>query len=250
MVGDISSTSEGRPFVGYGWDAARKSVGNIDAVLTLIGKGMPNIRGKRKRGYPFHLYGDQRRSATRGEGKIEALLLRKEIALSKDGKVLGCVRFLANAAGLGARKQGNVIADLFGLDEKGTPVAGEVKIRHRDPWYSVVECAEQVALLRADRKHLKVWLREQLHKDIRGVGSWGMVIAPERYWEKKEREAAFKLVDDLRKETKIRICCISYKDERLLDRQSVELRVEHGMPPSTSEQRKVTTHGEKYRSPA
>lgn len=250
MVGGISSTSEGRPFVEYGWDAARKSVGNIDAVLLLIGKGMPNIRGKCKMGYPFHLYGEQRRSALRGEGKIEALLLRKGIALSKDGKVVSRVRFLANAAGLGSRKQGNVIADLFGLDEKGTPVAGEIKIKHRDPWYALVECAEQVALLRADRKHLKVWLRKQLQEDIRGVGSWGMVIAPERYWEKKEREAAFRLVDALRKKTKIRICCMSYKNERLLDRQSVELRVEYGLPPSTSEYRKVPTRGDRHHSPA
>jgi len=246
----MSSPSAGRPVVEHGWDAARRSVGVIEAVLPLIGKGMLDIRGKRKMGYPFHLSGEQRRGALRGEGKIEELLLGKEITLSKDGKIVGHVRFLANAAGLGSRKQGNVIADLFGLDEKGTPVAGEVKIRHRDPWYAVVECAEQVALLRADRKHLKAWLREQRHKDIRGVGSWGMVIAPEKYWEKKERQAAFRLVDALQKKTKIRICCISYKDECLLDRQSIELRVEHGMPPSTSEHRKAATHGERHRSPA
>lgn len=226
----------------YSWDAARKSVGDIDGVLALIGKGMPNIRGKRKMGYPFRLYGEQRRGATRGEGKIEALLLRKAITLSKNGKVVGRMRFRANAAGLGSRKRGNVIADLFGLDEKGTPVAGEVKITHGNPWHAVVECAEQVALLRADRKHLKVWLRDRLHEDVRGVGTWGMVIAPEKYWGKKEREATFRLVDALRKKTKIRICCVSYEDERLLHHQSVELRVECGLPPSTSEHRKVTTH--------
>lgn len=232
-MGSIRPAPDTRLSRDYDWDAARNNVGRIEDVLALIGKGMPNIRGKRNRGYPFQLYGDQRRGSLRGEGKIEALLLRKKSNLFKDGKIVSRVRFLANAAGLGSRKKGNVVADLFGLDGRGAPVAGEIKITDRDPWYAVVECAEQVALLRADRKNLKVWLREELYEDILGAGSWGVVIAPERYWEKRESKAAFKLVDALREKTKIRICCVSYSDARLLDSDPVELQVVHGMPPST-----------------
>lgn len=249
MVAGMISTPGGSSSVQDGWERARKS-GNIDGVLALIGKGMPNIRGKRKMDYPFHLRGEQRRSALRGEGQVEALLLNKDIVLSKDGEVVGRVRFLANAAGLGSRRRGNVIADLFGLDEKDTPVVGEVKITHADPWYAVVECAEQVALLRADRKHLKAWLGKKLQKDIRGVGSWGMVIAPARYWAKNGKAGAFKLVDALREKTKIRICCVSYKDERLMDRQPMELKVEHGLPPSTGGGRKTVTREDRHHSPA
>lgn len=249
MVPGMISTPGGNSSVQDRWEGARKS-GNIDGVLALIGKGMPNMRGKRKMGYPFHLHGEQRRGALRGEGQIEALLLNKSIVLSKDGAVVGYLRFLANAAGLGSRRRGNVIADLFGLDEKDAPVVGEVKVTHADPWHAVVECAEQVALLRADRKHLKAWLGKEMQKDIRGVGSWGMVIAPERYWAKKGKVGAFKLVDALREKTKIRICCVSYKDERLRDRQSVELKVEHGLPPSTSGGRKTVTREDRHHSPA
>jgi len=213
------------------WDTARKKVGDTKGVLNLIGKGMPNTRGRRKVGYPFHLYARQRRGAVRGEAKIEARLLGKETVLVWQDRIVRRVNFLANAAGLGSRKRGNVIADLFGMDKNGAPVAGEVKITHRHPWYAVVECAEQVALLRADRKNLKAWLRKELKKDVRGAGSWGMVIAPRRYWKKQESVAAFELVDELRKSTKIRICCAGYADVALLDANPIELELVHGMLP-------------------
>src|SRR3989338_6249071 len=222
----------------YSWDQARKDVGagNVERVLSLIGKGVPNIRGRRRLGYPFKLSGQQRRGRVRGEGVIEERLLGKQTLLIRDGAVVTGVRFLANAAGLGSRKKGNVVADLFGLDTKNSPVVGEVKVTHGNPWYAVVECAEQVALVRADRKNLASWLRKELKIESGCVGAWGMVIAPETYWCKQETAAAKKLLDALRRTTEIRICCVSYpgpKSLKSLDANLIGLKVVCGMPPST-----------------
>jgi len=184
----------------YSWADARKDKsGNIDGVLSLIGKGMSLIRGRQKMGYPFKPDGRQRRGRVCGEIEVEAKLLGKRVILSKGNKRISEVCFLSNAAGIGSKKKGNVITDLFGLDDKESPVVGEVKIRDNNPWYAVVECVQQIALLRADRKHLQEWLKGHSYKkDLRGAGSWGMVIAPEKYWKKKEKEQAFQLVEELK----------------------------------------------------
>ena len=217
------------------WIKARSDVGNIPMVLSLVKQGMADLtRGKRHMDYPFKLEGTQRRRSTRGEARVEAALLsaskplRKCILMAKG--IRKEIEFKANAAGLGNRREGNIIVDLFGLDQMGSPVAGEVKISDKNPWYAVVECAAQVALLRSDRQNLKEWLRKALKEDIRGRGSWGMVIAPKKYWRKKETECAKHLVEELRKKTKIRICCVSYDENKPLD--EIKLNVEFGRPPS------------------
>ena len=216
-----------------GWDKAREEKGNISFVIKLIQKRDFNIRGKRGKPYIFNIDGTQRRQTARGEGKIEATLLspyqsNKSVEVVKNGKVIKKIDFVSNAVVLGSRRKGNVIADLIGIDEKGSPVAGEVKINHKNPWYAVVEGIEQVALMRADRKNLLESLQEKTHRKIRGVGSWGIVIAPEKYWKKPECQLADKLIKELRKKTKIRICCVSYDSKK-----PKRLEVVCGLPPLT-----------------
>lgn len=221
------------------WNKARNDTGNIDLVLDLVKRGMTDlVRGRRNMGYPFGLSGKQRRESLRGESKIEAKLLSspkspKKCVLVKDSRMIKEIEFKANAAGLGNRRKGNIITDLFGIDGIGSPVAGEVKVTDRNPWYAVVECVAQVALLRADRQHLMSWLKEKLGDDIRGRGAWGIVIAPKEYWEKKEKEVAKRLVEKLHDKTKIRISCVYYNELTSFNSDKILLSIIFGKPPST-----------------
>ena len=219
------------------WDDARKEVGNINLVQQLIQEERVCTRGMRNKPYIFTLKGTQRRLSLRGEGKIESKLLsnsknKKECFVIKDGKKIKSVEFLDNAVGLGARRKGNVIADLFGLDNVDSPVSGEVKISDRNPWYAVVETIEQVVLLRSDRKFLLKNIRNKRGGNIKATGAWGLVIAPEKYWKKKEFAEAKILIEYLRKKTKIRICCVFYPED--LSGKNIDLEVVCGLPPMTN----------------
>lgn len=216
------------------WYKAKKSVGALEVVRELIEIGKKDRRGSRKMPYSITLHGNQRRASIRGEAEIEAQLLStckkpKKCILLKDGKKIKSVHFTDNAVGIGARKKDNVIVDLFGLDDKNSPVCGEVKITADNPWSAVVQCTEQVALLRSDRAFLRNDLRAKAQKDIRGVGAWGLVIAPPKYWNKKEFHVAKSLVEYLRSKTMVRICCVSYPE--LLYEDKVFLNVICGLPP-------------------
>ena len=211
------------------WDIARENIGSINDVIELIKEGPASTRGKR--GKPYILdFGKQRRASIRGEGQIENQLLNvKQCILLKNGKELNFIRFLSNAFGIGGTRLGNVIVDLFGLDKKDSPVCGEVKITSGNPWSAVVQSVEQVALLRSDRKYFLENIRGKFSQPIRGTGAWGLVIAPRKYWNKKESESAKKLVEVLREKTKVRICCTVY-DEKAITDQAI-LEVVYGLPP-------------------
>lgn len=215
------------------WKKAQEDTGNIESVLYLCKKGLNNIRGKRGLDYPFKLNDKQRRSSIRGEVKIEKILLAKTCGIFKNDRKITTVTFKTNAAGLGLRKKGNIIADLFGTDEKGSPVAGEIKITHKNPWYATVESVAHVALMRGDRKNLFRWLQKELGENIQGTGAWGLVIAPPKYWKKKEIDAAKSLIESLQKKTKIRICCVSFDQNTTQSTDPVPLKVVCGSPPST-----------------
>jgi len=216
------------------WGRARKKVGAIRDVVRLIQAGPADTRGKRNMAYKIELTGKQRRASIPGEGKIEAQLLSardkpKLCLIMKDRRKLSTVRFMSNAFGIGARRRGNVFTDLFGLDKKNSPVCGEVKIKADNPWSAVVQCSEQVALLRSDRKFFSENIRAK-NKAIKGTGTWGLIIAPPKYWDKREITVAKRLVKRLREKTKVRICCVSY-DDTALKESPVILKVVCGRPP-------------------
>jgi len=220
--------------MGITWDKAKDNVGTLEDVRKLIEIGRKDRRGSRKMQYSFSLHGNQRRASMRGEGVIETQLLStskksKECVLLKDEKRIKSVRFTDNAVGIGARRKDNVIVDLFGLDDRDSPVCGEVKITANNPWSAVVQSVEQVALLRSDRAFLRNNLRAKAQKDIRAVGAWGLVIAPPKYWLKKEFQEAKRLVEYLRSKTMVRICCVSYP--KLLHENQIFLNVVCGLPP-------------------
>lgn len=212
------------------WSKAKKCIGEVELVRKLVEAGLDDLRrGKRNKRYTVSLDGKHRRRTSRGEGKIEKeLLIPKECVLIKDGKCIKNIRFGNSDFWIGGRKKGNVRADLFGLDDKDSPVCGEVKETADNPWYAVVECVKQVTLLRSDRKYFKDNVKNIAK---RGTGSWGMVVAPAEYWKKEEFAEAKRLVEYLRKTTKVRICCSSFKNKELLHKNPVELKVECGLPP-------------------
>jgi len=224
------------------WSKAKKDAGNIALVLDLVKKGLKDlIRGRKNIPYPFELSGQQRRSLPlRGEAIIESILLSspenpKKCLLKKKGLTIKELEFKANATGLGNRAKDNIKADLLGFDEIGTPVVGEVKITDNNPWYAVVECVMQVSLLRSDRRFLKNWVKKERGENSKGKGTWGLVIAPEKYWRKKETKDAKQLVEELRNKTNIRICCVSYdeKEISMAKPEKITLNVIFGNPPST-----------------
>ena len=176
------------------WNRAKNDIGKVDPVIKLVKQGLTRFtRSYNKKKYTISFDGMQRRSKkrglVRGEVGIERALLSSKICLiKKNNKMIKKVKFKTNAAYLGGKKTGNIIADLFGLDEAGSPVAGEVKLTDKGPWYAVVECAAQVVLLRGDRKELKKYIHEKLGKKVRAKGAWGIVIAPDKYYNKKRNE--------------------------------------------------------------
>lgn len=238
------------------WQRARESTGEIEEVLRLVKRGLTMTRGQRDLEYRLSIAGEQRRKLKNSEIKDEvaiekALLypagLSKECLIVK-GKSARRVLFISNAVALTGRAEGQVETDLLGIDEEGTPVCGEVKRDDIDgkrpannPWYAVVECAEQVGFLRADRKHFlndfKTKLKKvegtsvelqitQWSRSDRYTGAWGMVIAPACYWKMEEYKNAVRLIDQLNNRTKLRICCVTY------DRQNPKvLHLMAGHPP-------------------
>lgn len=239
------------------WQKARESTGEINEVIRLVKQRFKMTRGRKHLEYKLSITGKQRRTLKNGEIKDEvavenALLypagLRKECLIVRGGSARK-VRFISNAIALTGRAKGQVETDLLGIDEEGSPVCGEVKRDDingkkpaNNPWYAVVECAEQVGFLRADRKHFLYDLKKKLNKikdtdDERQItgwvrspkfsGTWGMVIAPACYWEMKEYKEANRLIDKLKEaKTQLRICCVTY------DRNNPKvLNLKAGYPP-------------------
>lgn len=215
------------------WDSTRKKIGAIKDVLWLIRNRKAKTRGERKLRYKLPSEGMQRRKQTRGEGKIEEKLIStkeqpKTCLIVRGKKCLKEVEFISNNFGIGAQRCGHVICDLLGFDKMGSPVCGEVKKGDAYPWSVVVQSAEQVSLLRADRVFFMKNIKEK-RGNIRGSGAWGLIIAPPDYWRKKGFAEAKRLVEVLRRKTQVRICCTSFDDKS--DGQTVKLEIVCGLPP-------------------
>lgn len=223
------------------WKKVKNDIGNMSLVIELIKIGLRHFtRGYNKRAYAIQFDGLQRRSKKckliRGEVGIEKILLEaKTCLIRRNDKTIKRLTFKTNAAYLGGKKQGNIIADLFGLDEIGSPVAAEVKITDKGPWYAVVECIAQVVLLRGDRKELKKYIHQKLSKKVRARGSWGIVIAPLEYYANRQNEMVVvgKLIKGLEKNTEIRICCVSFNSSIDKRKDVAILNVVCGRPPLT-----------------
>lgn len=154
----------------------------------------------------------------RGEQKIERLLFNHDkVKLVREGGLSFPITVSDHNFPMTMSKKGQVICDAFGFlkhRHKFHPLTIEVKAAANDVWFAVVECLIQVRLARDNRRWIEEWaLRKRLAD--RGVtmarGAWGLVIAPQTYFDKKKKilTAALQLTQRLREETRARIILAS-----------------------------------------
>lgn len=120
---------------------------------------------------------------------------------------------LAHQMPMAQQRQGQVIADCLGTiqcGERTHPVAVEIKDTHANPWHAVIENLQQVRMLRANVRNV-----QEFFKNRKGIhhfkGSWGMVLAPKRYFEKHKNvlDRSVRLSDFLRQKTEARIMFVT-----------------------------------------
>jgi hypothetical protein len=110
---------------------------------------------------------------------------------------------------LANRRKGQVIADAFGVLETGTnvrPLFIEVKVAANDPWFALVENLQQIRLARACAQKIQAFVHKNTEYRVeRGV--WGLILAPERYYEKHLGNLAKcrLLLDALKQNTRARV---------------------------------------------
>ena len=214
------------------WQQARES-GDSGLLLSLTGGRRPAQRSKYLLG---GLSGEDRRGKTfgcknhvAGEREIETHLLNKTLVFKSGGRDIA-VRIAANAIPLGAKPGEGRQIDLLGFDQTDSPVVIEVKKTDANPVYAVVELCEYVWRLRSLRSRFEDEVRNHW-SEKRYRGTWGILLAPEDWWQRhpeKVKEHG-RLIDELHKKTKIRICSLSWRDSI----QGLESKcfVKAGRPP-------------------
>jgi len=147
-----------------------------------------------------------------GEREVETQLLNKTLVFKSGGRDIA-VRITANAVPLGAKLGEGRQIDLLGFDQTDSPVVIEVKKTDANPVYAVVELCEYVWRLRSLRSRFEDEVR--IHwSGKRYRGAWGILLAPEDWWERHHEKVKEhrRLIDELHKKTKIRICSLSWRD--------------------------------------
>lgn len=164
----------------------------------------------------------------RGEQIIESLLFKKQfVKLRRNNKSIK-ISVDFNALPLIAGRKGQTIPDCLGIlyDKhrgRNHPLSIEVKKLVNNPWYAVVECLQQVVLLRANVRAVEKLILNKLgYTGVRGA--WGLVLAEKDFYKKKEYEGACKLCDDLMKDkkTQARILMASYDSKELAEEGTIE----------------------------
>ncbi len=204
------------------WQKARESGGNVDMVLRLAKSRRPPSRTARGMDYKFHV-GDRRSRAEGSKNKIagerkterELLGLGWITLLDKEARIISMVKVIGNALPLGAQQSSKREVDLIGVDHDGSPVAIEVKETADDAWYAMVELCEYVWRMRHDPDGLEKNIQKHLGDQKQHRGSWGMLLAPEKWWAKHKNAVEFhrKLIVALAEKTKIRLCSAIRKPE-------------------------------------
>ncbi len=131
-----------------------------------------------------------------GEKKYEKALLTH-----KDFHLIGATRRVPeyvrlevtnHAVPLAKKRSGQTITDCMGVlyDPRGRkhPVAIEIKETANNPWYGVVELLQQMRLMRSNVRGLKEYFEKQIsNNEVKGA--WGMLLAPEGYYQKNSGRA-------------------------------------------------------------
>lgn len=154
--------------------------------------------------------GYRKRSDDKGEQQIEARLLNCDggVDVVLDSKTIQLKAIYHNFP-LANQRSGQVIADAFGVLEAGNTqrtLMIEVKVSDRNPWYALVENLQQVRLARACAQEVTQFVKKQTGQSPER-GTWGLVLAPKKYYERHGREAAAckHLLEELKKRTQARV---------------------------------------------
>jgi hypothetical protein len=154
----------------------------------------------------------------RGEQAIERLLFKhNKIELVPEGGRALPIMVRDHNFPMTMSQNGQVICDAFGVLEhrhKFHPLTIEVKEAADNVWFAVVESLIQVRLARYNLQGIEKWaLKERLvdQNSTMVRGAWGLVIAPQKYFDRKKEilTAALQLIQRLKKETKARIILAS-----------------------------------------
>jgi hypothetical protein len=159
----------------------------------------------------------------RGEQKIERLLFERspiEIVCEK-GRSVSLIVTDQNFP-LARQSRGQILCDALGFVDHGGrhhPVVIEVKTTDADPWFAVVENLIQIRLARFNYNTIE---RHAIKRSLAGNnpqsarGTWGLVLAPQKYFDRNSarREAALKLIQELKNRTRARIILATTDDLR------------------------------------
>lgn len=176
------------------------------------------------------------RDAPAGEQVIEKALLGSRGSIREHRLVHGSRSLVLRAdlhnMALSTEQGEQVIADAFGILEARDsehPIAIEVKVTQGGWWSAVVQCLQQVRILRFNIDRLQAFCADHLGA-TRARGAWGMVLAPATYFEKSEhlRAKACLLLERLR-DTQARIIVAESgaKGTEWLERQEVRYVAGH-----------------------
>lgn len=210
------------PFMAWSqeWETAKSSY-NIASVIKVWGKEVPKdakrLTWKKELGYRKNT----KDGHERGEQKYEKALLGGKGELSfktlitKTGKAypfIGLYNDMRCAQDFHKSKAtGQTIADAFGLLQcrrNSRPISVEVKVTANDPFYALVENLKQIKLMRFNEGNLNKFLSECNLQQSKGT--WGIVLAPGKYFKKKTFDKAKDLLRELKRSTEARVAFCSY----------------------------------------
>jgi hypothetical protein len=199
---------------------ARKEVGNIDLVMELWQAKVSS--GWERQDWRSCTLGYRKNSKEGAENAGEKLIERRLLGCSSKLKTWRLssetssytLKTVYNNFALANTSSGQVIADVLGVLERngvklGRPLLVEVKTTNGGPWHALVECLKQVSLARRNEKAIC----DKLKKDnvSSGPGSWGLVIAPKKFWNKQLKECE-SLMSVLKTKTRARIGFVAIDD--------------------------------------
>ena len=209
----MKTTSEIMQFKDWSadWKRERKKI-DADQILKLWQKPMPREWEREiwegKLGY-------RKRSDNKGEQCIEKELFDGgsngfELVFSdQQPNAEYRVKAIYHNMPLANRREGQVIADAFGVLKTGKsvrPLFIEVKVTANDPWFALVENLQQIRLARACAQKIQTFVHENTEYRVeRGV--WGLILAPESFYENHSSNLAKckPLLDALKQTTRARV---------------------------------------------
>lgn len=213
------------------WTAAKAARGDCEIVLKAWKEPPPVMMIARSK---WDIPAGFRKNTERvkGEQQLEQQILGKEGEWKEhsiDFPGAPGTKFAGafNNFALMTQRSGQKIADGLGFICSPTclhPVCIEVKTTANSLWSAVVQNLQQVRAARANRKNIENFvnnLKESVHyaPHRNSRGTWGMVVAPSKYYEKYRGQmpSVLDLLEQMKKKTTARvILCSMDKEVKIL----------------------------------